>query len=249
MDPNDQELIRYIILGLARSGTTAVHFALKGHPNVSALNDEVNLSFFTEGISSFTQRDDNQKEKNAGYHKLFDALAGVFQDESTMALGMKCVPNSVEAANELVDSLRQHFPELKVVLVNREDLVAQYGSYLRAKSTGEWHSWRKSGDIKDFTVKIRTSRFRAYVTKCKDIYQVLKSLDDSHQVLEFSYEQCFLQGGEPDFSQLFGFIGVPQIEAAWLGSEKVAPPPDLYIKNYAELKKIMPGLHADFVKT
>ena len=89
----DAKLIkRYVVLGLARSGTTVVHFALKGHPNIAALNDEVRVSFFTEGISTFTQRDDNVLEKKVGSLSLFDAVAGVFSDENDTPVGGREFP-------------------------------------------------------------------------------------------------------------------------------------------------------------
>ena len=247
MQGSNQDMTRYIIVGLARSGTTVVHFALKGHPDVSALNDEVKLNFFTEGISCYTQRDDNQKEKEVGYLRLFDSLSGVFQNENTLALGMKYVPHSVETTKEFVARLRQYFPQVKVVLINRKDLVAQYGSSLRAESTGEWHSWSTSGEKKNYSVRIRPYKFRAYALNCIAMYEILRSLTESHEVLHFNYEKCFLQDGKPDFTNLFNFIGVSNQEATWLGSEKVAGPPESFIKNYNELKKNLVEINEEYI--
>ena len=235
-----KDLIRYVILGLGRSGTTAVHFALKGHPNATALNDEVKASFFSEGISEFTQRDDNLREKEAGYNYLFDALAGIFGDEHTRAIGMKCIPNSTAIAKELVNSLQLYFPKLKIVLVKRMDIVAQYGSLLRATKTTEWHSWRLGDHREDYSVKIRPFRLRKYVVQCHDISFELERLKATHDTLTLNYEECFIKGSKPDFTQLFQFIGVPSLNVTWLGSEKVAPPPDQYIRNYEALNKKYP---------
>ena len=234
----DAKLIkRYVVLGLARSGTTAVHFALKGHPNIAALNDEVRVSFFTEGISTFTQRDDNVLEKKVGSYSLFDAVAGVFSDENTRALGLKCVPESVESAEALVQSLVKFYAGLSIVLVIRNDFTAQYGSMLRAKLTGEWHSWRKTGKQKNQRVRISKGDFKKYIIRTSGKLSALRQLKKTHEVLEFNFEEQLLYSKNPDFSPLFRFLDIPDLSVTWLDSKKVAPPPEDYIVNYEKMNQ------------
>ena len=55
IEPRKQKILRYILVGPARSGTTVTHLALKGHPNVSAVRDEVRIDpLFTQGMGAFT---------------------------------------------------------------------------------------------------------------------------------------------------------------------------------------------------
>jgi len=67
-----KNIIRYMILGSARSGTTFIHYLLGGHPNVSMLTDEieVNSGFFSDGISKFTFMQDPKNEKKIGFIKI-----------------------------------------------------------------------------------------------------------------------------------------------------------------------------------
>ncbi|MFH1319492.1 MAG: sulfotransferase [Bacteroidota bacterium] len=229
---------RYIILGLARSGTTVTHFALMGHPNVSALNDEVKVSFFTDGISTFTQRNDNQREKDKGFIALFDAITSIFANENTRALGLKCIPDSPKSAKDLVGALKKHFIDHKIIITVREDLVAQLGSLIRADTTGNWHSWRQHGKEKELTIVIKKSHLKKYIYTCLEISAELKKLHKTHDVLEFYYEKNFLNNSQPDFIELFDFLNLPRENVTWLKSEKVAPAPELYIKNYAKLKRL-----------
>jgi len=233
---DSSKYLRYLVLGLGRSGTTAIHFALKGHPNVSALNDEVKISFFSEGISTFTQRDDNKTEKEAGFNMLFDSIAGVFANKETMAIGMKCVPADVDASVLLTKSIRKHFPDIKIILLNRKDLTAQYGSMLRAQATGEWHSWRQPETPSSKTVKINKHLFKKYITRSVLKYNELKTLSDSHDLLDVNYETCLLQKGGPDFSSIFDFLDLPSLPVTWQNCEKVSPPPEKYISNYELMK-------------
>lgn len=82
-------MIRYIIVGTYRSGTTAVHSCLEGHPEASALSDEARIyPFFTRGISTFTFGDENEIEKSQGHIRLFDALAQISVNNNTKACGL-----------------------------------------------------------------------------------------------------------------------------------------------------------------
>ncbi len=230
-------LKRYVILGLARSGTTVVHFALKGHPNVAALNDEVKVAFFTEGISIMTMRDDNTLEKKVSAIPLFDTIAGVFADDNTQALGLKCITESVEVTRELVQALSKYYKEMKIILVIRDDLTAQYGSMQRARITGEWHSWRKSGRFQNQKVKLSKREFGKYVKRSIAKLKELRALKNTHDVLEFNFEEQLLSAEGPDFSPLFKFLEISDLKVTWLDSKKVAPPPEDYILNYEKMNK------------
>lgn len=230
--------LRYLVLGLGRSGTTAIHFALKGHPNVSALNDEVKVEFFSEGLSTFTQRDDNELEKKTGYNLLFDSIAGIFANKETKAIGMKCVPADVKATKILTNAIRKHFPDIKIILLNRKDITAQYGSMVRAQTTGEWHSWRQPEHPSTTQIKINKHLFKKYILRSSLKFNELKTLANSHDLLEVGYEDCLLSENGPDFSKVFDFLGLPKLSATWLNCDKVAPPPEKYISNYDKMRKL-----------
>ena len=125
---------RYLIIGACRSGTTVVHLAIMGHPNVSALNDEVKINpFFTKGISAFTYGNDLEKEKEKGYSVLFDALTKLTADQNTTTHGMKVATNSSYLAKSAIDVLDKYLDNVKIIVIRRRDLVAQFGSGISGK--------------------------------------------------------------------------------------------------------------------
>ena len=66
---------KYIVIGCGRSGTTVTHLALRGHPNVCALNDEVKiLPLFNNGINCYTYGNNTVEERGKQLGVLFDAL-------------------------------------------------------------------------------------------------------------------------------------------------------------------------------
>lgn len=230
--------IRYIIIGSARSGTTVMHLALMGHPNICALNDELKVApFFTGGISTFTYGNDLDTEKQKGYSALFDALTMIRANSSTIAHGMKTVCNSKKLAETIVDVLQKHLQDVKVIVVFREDLVAQYASAESARKTGIMHSWYKGfGNRTVSLMKVNRWRFIAYALSVLRMYGVLAKLKKTHDVLEVRYEDM-LKDAEQFYANLFSFLELRAMEPTWLTSKKVMPPPEDYIDNYAAMRK------------
>ena len=139
---------RFIVLGMQRSGTTVTHVCLAGHPEVCMAPDEVYVEpFFTRGLAAFTGGKESYKDRQDGYARLFDLIAGFRAKESTRAVGFKVAIGSANDARDVANCLSEYLPDLKVILVHRSDLAAQFGSLQRAIASGEWHAWEgeKSG--------------------------------------------------------------------------------------------------------
>lgn len=228
---------QYLVIGAKRSGTTLIHLLLKGHPNVSALNDELAVSpFFTQGISTFTYGNDLEEERKLGYLSLFNAISSVLADANCTAFGAKCAIGSQGNAQIIVNVLQKYLKDLKIILVVRNDLVAQYGSLISANKTGIMHSWYNS-HAKYEPQKLRINKWllTRYTISILDTYDTLRQLFATHKVLEISYEEYLL---DPAIIQnnLFEFVEVPNIDVTWLKSKKVMPDPANYILNYSSLK-------------
>lgn len=237
---------RYLIIGYQRSGTTVIHLLLKGHPNIAALNDELPVTpFFTQGISTFTHGNDLEEEKSRGYTFLFDALTSVLAKDITTTLGAKCVCNSTTNAWALVKTLQKYLKDLKIILIVRNDLVAQYGSMISSQKTGIMHSWYKGFENrKTSELTINKWLFIRYVIACLDTYNVFRELHKTHDVIESIYED-FLVNPASVQKQLFNFLDVPEVDVTWLASKKVMPAPEKYIKNYSYMTSLLEQLRAD----
>lgn len=233
---------RYIIVGHQRSGTTITHLALKGHPNVSAVNDEVKISpLFTQGIATFTVSKDSYltlKEKEENFSAIFDAITRIEADENTMAAGLKIATTSPKDAASLVKCLQTYLQDLTVIWTIREDLIAQYGSSLRLSATGQSHSWRKNQIKNEFSVEIPREQFIKYAIKSLKTSEEIKKLETTHKVIKVFYEKDILPNTLEVYYNLFEVLGLPQLEIKWLNSQKIAPSPEKYIINYSELREI-----------
>lgn len=234
---------RYIVLGCCRSGTTVTHLTIKGHPNVCALNDELLVTpFYNKGISSFTQGHDLEIEKQNGHKKIFDAITSIQKNEQTIYTGLKTSLNyNRKYIDYIKDVLNSYFPNIKIIITIRNDLVAQYGSWIRAMRTGKHHSWDKS--IKEIKTPISINKylFIKYLFDCFWFIDNMRDLKKTHDVLEFSYENDISNGR---FEKLFDFLELDNVDINWLEAKKVSPKPENYIKNYKLLTNLFMELES-----
>jgi len=234
---------RFIIIGPQRSGTTLVHLGIRGHPNVCATNDEVRIvPLFTDGIAHFMisgREFMTEMERETRIRACFDAVAGAHRSDAVAAWGMKLASDNYREVEQLIETLRAEMPDAVVIIVERSDLVAQFGSGLRMRATGQTHSWRAAKDPKTYMVKIRPGRFARFARNVLRIQALLRQLESTHETLIVSYERDILPGDLRIFDRIFDILGVPHMPVDWLESAKVAPPPGSYIANYEQLSTML----------
>jgi hypothetical protein len=254
--------IRYVIVGMARSGTTATHNAIFGHPNVCAMADEFRVDpFFTKGIACFTVGGKNTWERKVNYDALFDAVTKYpvgkpdpegkrliayngtpsVPKRENLAHGLKVAIPSAEDAKNLVDSLQDFFPRMRIIHVRRADWVAQFASLERAQSTGVWHTReeRPAASQSDEKLTLSTQKFSAYLKMATEVEQQLHRLHESHAVCEFSYEQDLLPNDPRRAHRLFEFLDLEGMDPTWMRLTKTAPPLEDFVANVDELRAIM----------
>ena len=148
----------------------------------------------------------------------------------------------IRIARKVVNVLQNHLKDLKVLIIYRKDLVAQYGSAVHAKKSGIWHSWYKECDkMKASKIKISKWRFIAYVARVVKMYDALKELKNTHDVLELYYEDLILDPSN-FYRKIYQFLNLPIVNPTWLKSKKVLPPPQDYIFNYEEMVSLQRDL-------
>lgn len=223
---------RFLIVGPQRSGTTVTMAAVAGHPDATTCGDELRVEpFFTRGSAAFTYGHESWAERSRSFGALFDALTLVEPRPTLRAHGMKVAVGTPELAMDLANCLRAHLEDLHVVLVRREDVVAQFASLHRAQATGVWHSWQQA-DATQLSLTIPVEQFTAYATSSLRVLNQLRTLRHSHAFLEASYEHTVVGR---HWDELFRFLGLDECQPTWLAAKKVSPPPSDYVANYAEL--------------
>ena len=227
---------KYIIIGPARSGTTVTHLILKGHPQVSALNDEVRImELFGKGISTYTFGNNLQDETTKGFRKAYDLLALLNTGPKTKVAGIKCAVGSIEAARVFVERIKMSFPDVSIILTVREDILAQFGSLERARKTNLYHSWVKEKIKSPLSITVDKGMYSHYFLSNIQIIDILRGLKQTNRFLEISYEKDILPS--LDYcNKLYEFLELEHMEPTWVDSKKVALPPREFISNYDKIK-------------
>lgn len=199
--------------------------------------------FFTEGMAVFTTGDESYAERRTGIRNLFDHLAlvphnakaGDSTGPAPTAIGLKVAYQRQEEAADLANAIREFFPNLRIILVVRDDLVAQHGSLLLAQQTGKWHSWKGEKDAQTKkTLRIPAEDFRSYADGIRRGMSHLEGLSSSHRILKFSYERDICE--QPAYEKLYRFLDIDCPSPDWVRMKKAAPPPESFIENYGELQ-------------
>jgi hypothetical protein len=189
--------------------------------------------FLTRGVAVFTFE---HPETSASLPSLFDAMTTARSDTKHDAQGMKLTTATADLARLFVEGVRTHFPNVRIILLNRRDVVSQFGSLIKSQETGVWRRRARDENTEQApTLKLDRHDFAQYAIQACQIKRKLRSLRDTHDTLEVSYEEILLGGELPTYDSLFKFVDVEPKHADWLEDRKLSPPPESYIENYSEL--------------
>ncbi len=239
---------RFLVLGMQRSGTTVTQQVVEGHPQVAMTWAEVAIEpFLSPGISAFTFGNEAYEERIKAYPALFDALTKLHATPRTKAHGLKVAANSHRESLVLANVLREYLSDVRLVLTVRRDLVAQFGSLVRARDTGVWHVKKADAGSGEFKVTLDRQEFVDYATDCLATIQQMRSLGDRVPMFEVSYEDDIVPGS--DWAGLCEFLGVDVMPIQWLKMGKVSPPPDHYIENYHEMVEVLQGIEVPSIES
>ena len=236
-------MTRFLIIGRLRSGTTMLQRALRAHPNVSMFHDEVDpRPFFGEGLGLFARSGGKKlppSERVQLPGLLFDSLSLVQREKPAIqAHGIKCALNKLDAAELVVDQLGRHYPEVKVILIQRKHLLKQYISYQRAEKYGYWHSVDQGQPDKKLPLRIKRSGFLQFAYESKKVDETLLSLSKTQDCLTLNYETDLVQGLSEAFIKVCHFLNIRPIDFSPHVMEKLQPADPDSIQHLAQCQKL-----------
>jgi LPS sulfotransferase NodH len=208
---------RYVILSTPRTGSSHLVGALEAHPHVACLGELFNLNggaMRQLGIHSQRVIDMAKHEPLAYLQELIGLWSK--RAETKPVFGFKMMlhhdPRVIEY---LVRS-----PEWKVILLRRDNTLAQWSSLQLAKVTGEWSSKGKNKRAAagipepETLVEFQPHAFQAYCDRIEARYASIKRRVADHALFEVSTETIDARRDE-----ILAFLGVdprlaPLVETA-----------------------------------
>jgi LPS sulfotransferase NodH len=123
---------------------------------------------------------------------------------------MKLTIGSDERARAFVERVRTHLPNVRIILLVRRDLVAQFGSLVKSQKTGVGgrHVGESKGRRTAPALELDRYEFAEYAIEAYQTRRRLRSMQETHEIPEISYEKVLLRGELPTYDPLFNFVGV-----------------------------------------
>ena len=229
--------MKYIlVVGTQRSGTTFIHKLLKSHENVEGIGDETKaVHLFQKGVETFTFNSLNNDEVYKGNRELLKSLAHINKTEKTQCSVLKVALGKEQHAEFVLNSVRLFYDFLYVIHIQRNDLVAQYGSEIRKSITKQAHSWSNSKKSVS-KLKLNKRRYISYANRMININLKLHDLKETNQYLSIEYDELFNSNHLK--KKISNFLGVNYEGFGLPDTNKVSPKPQDYIINYDKLNNL-----------
>ena len=127
----------FLIIGAAKSGTTALYAYLRQHPDIfmSSVKEPRFFAFEGEKLSFSGPKDHGERFNRETitdlktYQSLFDGVAG------EKAIG-EASPAYLSSAEKASKSIRHHIPEVKLIVILRQPAERAYSAFLHTIRSG-----------------------------------------------------------------------------------------------------------------
>lgn len=192
----------YTILCHARTGSNLLVSALAQHPAITSHNE-----LFHERTIYYADaqpvRDSDVQQRN---HAPIPFLEAVLAQATTPVVGFKHLLFYDGAVIDYV--LGQ--PAFKIILLDRENILAQYSSMQIAHQTSQWTLHRGDTPVSPTTLDWDADDFNAYAADYRRAYAELKQRISASGSAHLNIQYRDLQSTKV-FQQVFDFLGVEPI--------------------------------------
>ncbi|MGK7913444.1 MAG: sulfotransferase [Synechococcus sp.] len=241
---NNKDYQKFILISHYRSASSVVINTLQKHPNVFRFA-EIFLPWFVQ----FKQEGYDDRSRKMYYFRkqypidfLEKQIFAGYPDD-IKAMGFKLFPEQLDFPNMLsVWKWIESHPDIKIIHLTRDDLLAYYTSYVLARETGVWGVRKGNSVAQKQTINRKEKNVRLDFKKCLKAFERRKELDlytldrcKNNQMLRISYEEVV---GDMNYSlkRIQNFIGVSPLDLEVHTCIQQKRALSEVISNYSELK-------------
>lgn len=239
--------LSFCILGMQRTGSTFLHSILCQRRDSALLGYELWAEqFFGNFIKNWVHHDKYYAAAPYIWNALFQAhLDSESLDKFTPKFyGAKANFNSYSAIEKIVSGWSEGFHFIKPIGIIRSDQIAKLGSHMRAQRTGNWHQWtavNDPGSKLSFKINLDSS-VKIHIISSILADRKLKDFISGADGLLMSYEHDVLVDPKMCLRKIENFLGMEQFTYNFERHTKLAPLPEQYIINYAQLSDFTKSL-------
>lgn len=247
--------LRFLVVGMQRSGTTVAHQVIAGHPQVASNPREVGPQLFTDfarsyynsGYDLFAQDGDRLSEGGT-VERLFDLLVEQGQQIGDRpVIGLKVAVGQVQAAQEIATTIQQYMPALRVIHVARTDPIAAFASLRIAQKSGVFHTQGEGGQGVPKLTLSRHDLVR-YINDWDGINRAFSSLSALPHYTHVNFEQDIQHGTYLNGKAIFECLGLDPMTPDWVSLRKGLPPVADIVVNLEEAEALFETLSPELEK-
>ena len=230
-----EHYIPFLILCHPRSGSTLLHTYLNSHPAIVSKGERVitDLRYHHQRI-----------DQNYLTEKVFCP-----QPKQIKAVGAKFFVNLVAYPNGrvLIDHLND-IPNLKIILLNRRNLLRVILSNKIAEQTGQMSAWKKAHELslESRSIYLDPKECLALLEKMEEEYDKARKSLDAKNHLTIFYEDL-VSRKEATLYSIQKFLQVPPCKLLSLLRQQNPEPLCELISNYDDLAKSLKGSRWEYL--
>lgn len=252
---------RFVLLSVARTGSTWLQRMLAEHPHVVAFDEifggiqQPSYAAFAGRLlrkalngstrGSAVDRTETHLERINAASLLDEIVWGAAYTRSVRAVGFKVLLAHLRYHRRFPDlpvQLTRRLPETDVILLRRENWLRQVVSLFRAQQTGQWEIQRDEKPKDAQPLQLEPPELRREFERCRRDYRQLERFcRPARRVCRVSYE-ALQRGTDEQWRRVQAFLDVPPIArpAVPLGKQNTAGLADA-LADYGRLKKCFVG--------
>lgn len=245
---------RFLIVGMQRSGTTALLEAVGALEGVTTNYREAAPRLFYDGCGAyyhsrtdlFGDKGADTGDKPPASLRLFDLICELGTvSESERIRCLKVATGQHQEAKSMVDGILCDFDDLRIIHVKRNDVIAACASFHFARKSRVFHvyNWEDAPKPR-FTLD--REYLLNYMFNWFHINEELTRLADHRQTHTYIYERDILTGGFIQSNNLPRVLGLTGVRVRNLTLKKSLPDKSEMIENLSECEdlvgKVMPHL-------
>lgn len=227
---------KFIIIAHARSGSSMLIGALRGHPQIMGFGEIFHPKEITFNIQDYDNNSIQLLSLRNNYpveflnHFIFSSYK-----ENIKAVGFKVFPEQIDnnSFRRIWQWLDEH-RDVKMVFLTRQDLLATHTSRLVARKDGKY-AIKKEEQRSITTVKIDPKNLLEELEKRKYYNKEVKKYIKDHDCMEITYEEL-TQNLSYYLKKIQRFIGVDVNHLAVKSIKQEIRSLENVIENYDELK-------------
>lgn len=244
MNQSSKDASRFVIAGMARSGTTAIQSIMTTHEDVKMPPLENRVSpLFTEGLGCLFPHGVSNALRDQAIRSAFDCAAAIADTSNVKYCGLKVSLNGPLDAKNLVHALKGPLKGTKLIHIQRDDEIARLGSARVAQLKGVWHSTVAPTSASKQYLKLWISPItllHAVITGHK-ANQILAQLSEQPGHLKIDYRD-FANDNKVVMAEVANALGIADRFNYSTSFRKQLPAPAEYIVNYSRLKRLLPKI-------